>query len=384
MIRLLQLASSVQVTLDLDIALWILFVSFSIGYHLPGPTTTITTTPWGRTVPFQNGSPRNYGVEDEDLSVLPMEEDHHHPHTTEPPPAAVIQRMKEFPKGAQIGSHFNCWSFPDPNDFYIRGPRYFQDRVKIPSQDFLFPLRGVDLFLTDTCPRRIMEQQQQQQLDHSLFLEGQLRQKPTFCINFILPWGVLLFYFEIPQRFVPFLQQETNSNNTQEELIQQMSSPGDRTLARFLANNDAYKNQRLKIVPVVVDGPWIVRQVAGGKPAIVGTKMPIHYHYSPGTTGATTTTPPTPHSTDGNPPDPSWIAPCLEADLDIAASAAARSILAVARTYTNVLTIDLGFVIQANQEDELPEQMLGACRLHGIDPQKAPPFPDGASEEESL
>ena len=65
----------------------------------------------------------------------------------------------------------------------------------------------------------------------------------------------------------------------------------------------------------------------------------------------------------------------LEADLDIVASSAARGILSVTRTYTQVLTLDLGFVVQGNAGDELPEQMLVGARLHGIDPLTAPPYP---------
>merc|ERR1712076_203956 len=76
----------------------------------------------------------------------------------------------------------------------------------------------------------------------------------------------------------------------------------------------------------------------------------------------------------------------LEADLDIAASSAARGILSVARTYTQVLTLDLGFVVQGNTEDELPEQMLLGCRLHGVDPLSAPSYPPtpNAAEEDLI
>ena len=35
---------------------------------------------------------------------------------------------------------------------------------------------------------------------------GKLRETPTFIINFRLPWGLLLAYFEIPERFVPFVK----------------------------------------------------------------------------------------------------------------------------------------------------------------------------------
>jgi hypothetical protein len=45
------------------------------------------------------------------------------------------------------------------------------------------------------------------------------------------------------------------------------------------------------------------------------------------------------------------------------------------RSYTQVLTLDLGFVVQGNSKDELPEQMLVGARLHGIDPLTAPTYP---------
>ena len=105
---------------------------------------------------------------------------------------------------------------------------------------------------------------------------------------------------------------------------------------------------------MVVDGPWIVRQVVGGKPAIIGQKVPVNYVYE---------------ASVGKK------ALYLEADLDVAASSAARNILSVVRTYTSALTLDLGFVVQSNTEDELPECMMVGCRMHGVDPLQAPDFP---------
>jgi hypothetical protein len=35
---------------------------------------------------------------------------------------------------------------------------------------------------------------------------GRLREIPTFLINFRLPWGVLIAYFEIPELYIPFIK----------------------------------------------------------------------------------------------------------------------------------------------------------------------------------
>ena len=182
-----------------------------------------------------------------------------------------------------------------------------------------------------------------------------LREKPTFIINFRLPWGVFLAYFEIPERFLPFVRAAHEEGYDKSSLPSlETMTPSDRCVARFCQSPQSEKNKILKIVPVVVEGPWVVKSVVGGKPALIGNKLPVNYHYSP------------PKGKN---------ALYLEADLDIVSSSAARGILSVTRTYTQVLTIDLGFVVQGNSPDELPEQMLVGARLHGIDPLTAPPYP---------
>mmetsp|Transcript_38672 Transcript_38672/g.54443 ORF Transcript_38672/g.54443 Transcript_38672/m.54443 type:complete len:505 (-) Transcript_38672:527-2041(-) len=364
----LKQAGSIEVILDLDIALLIVFISFCFGLNiprtLPNNKAAVPTIPPKQPFAARPGtsksrelsrdasftirramlvSPRASFV-DNGQSILKEEASAEVMEGEDDP--LFQSPMLEFPKGAPLGSHFNCWSQPSHTDFKVRGSNYLQDKKKIPSGPFVFPARGVDLFLTDSCPENIGS--------NSGVLGGALRTKPTFLINFRLPWGVLVFYFEIPDIFLPFLRKkyEFDYNGALPDMT--TMTPAERTTCRFLMADQAGKDAVLKIVPIVIAGPWIVKSVVGGKPAILGTKLPVNYIYQK------------PEGTK---------ALYLEADLDIVASSAARGILSVCRSHTQSLTLDLGFVVQGNQQDELPEQMLVGVRCHGIDPLNAPPLP---------
>lgn len=273
-------------------------------------------------------------------------------------PVVPANTFPKFPEGAAIGSHLNCWSSPPSKNFQVRGPNYLKDKKKVPSADFLFPCRGCDLFLTDNPPVNIGRNQ--------AILNGKLRDVPTFIINYRLPWGVFLSYHEIPKRFLPFLRRGNGHGDLSTPLPSMVDMPAaERVMCNFFLADSEEKDAIMKLVPVVVEGPWMVKRVVGGKPAIVGKKLPISYVYQPPENG---------------------LADYLEADLDIVSSAAARNILAVVRSYTQVLTIDLGYVVQGNKEDALPEQMMLGLRLHGLDPLSAellPEFHDGSGMPES-
>eukprot|EP00804_Cyclotella_cryptica_P029878 CCRYP_010791-RA/>CCRYP_010791-RA protein AED:0.31 eAED:0.31 QI:0/-1/0/1/-1/1/1/0/304 len=276
------------------------------------------------------------------------------------PPKYAARTFEKFPDGAAIGSHLNCWSSPAASNFHVRGPDYLTDKKKVPSGDFLLPCRGCDLFLTDNPPLNIGR--------NSQILGGKVRDRPTFIINYRLPWGVFVSYHEIPEKYLPFLQRKHGQGDNSAPLPSLSSmSPGERGLCNFFLSDSEEKNDVWKIVPIVVEGPWVCKRVVGGKPAIVGQKLPISYTYQPAQ------------------PDLGF-AEYLEADLDIVSSAAARNILAVVRSYTQALTIDLGFVVQGNTEEELPEQMMLGLRLHGLDPLTAEALPhmSGMDDLESL
>lgn len=53
----------------------------------------------------------------------------------------------------------------------------------------------------------------------------------------------------------------------------------------------------------------------------------------------------------------------LEIDVDIGSSAIASAILGLALGCVTSVTIDMGFVVEAQQEEELPERLIGAVRI---------------------
>jgi len=355
LLNMLKRAGTMTVTVDLDVLLLCIWGAFCIGLHSPGrmisgvegsfapPRSQSSSNASdvdgrkllsrvSRRTSLQSCISNDLDDEDDVRSVILDE---------------IQSPLPVFPKGAALGSHLNCWSQPICNGFRVRGPNYLKDKVKMESRDFLWKVRGIDLFLTDTPPENAGRL--------SGIMGGQLRDVPTFIINFRLPWGILLTYFEIADMYTPFIKAGHDPEFDKSTLPStDIMTPGQRCAARYCQSSAEEKDNLLKIVPTVVDGPWVVKSVVGNKPAILGTKMPVNYVYQKEEEGKSM---------------------YLEMDLDIVASSAARGILSMVRSYTNVLTIDLGFVVQGNHEDELPEQMLAGARLHGLDPLNAPALP---------
>jgi Protein ENHANCED DISEASE RESISTANCE 2, C-terminal len=165
-------------------------------------------------------------------------------------------------------------------------------------------------------------------------------------------------YFEIPSNLVVYMNDDHSRTQQQPAVtIDPTLTVGERTLAKWLLGDTQYKNERLKLIPYVAEGPWVVRNMVTGRPAIIGKKLPVSYQYIPSSDHTNTTT----------------TKPVLIVTLDIGnSSTTAKRIVSVCRRYMNLLTVDIGFVIQGETMEELPEQMLGAIRIHGPDPLKAP------------
>lgn len=90
----------------------------------------------------------------------------------------------------------------------------------------------------------------------------------------------------------------------------------------------------------------MIKKSVGQKPALLGTKL---------------------HHTYVNGDD------YLEMDCNIYSSKTASWLVELMKGYATAFVIDIGFCIQGNEPEELPERILGAVRFSKIDLKKARP-----------
>eukprot|EP00392_Amoebophrya_sp_AT5.2_P004911 g4920.t1 len=111
----------------------------------------------------------------------------------------------------------------------------------------------------------------------------------------------------------------------------------DRALFQhFLSLPAEQKNKRFKFIPALVDGPWLVRQAVGTKPALIGTKIKTEWYQGED---------------------------FVEMSQDIFSSSSARAILGVVSSATKKLILEFSFLVEGQAEDELPEHVLGGGRV---------------------
>ncbi|KAJ6854040.1 protein ENHANCED DISEASE RESISTANCE 2-like [Iris pallida] len=215
----------------------------------------------------------------------------------------------------------NGWASPPGELFSLRGEDYLSGRrSKSPAGPYLLRPAGVDWLrssgrLDDVLSRPDNRVSSSLRRSRSL---GLSLKSFLFAVNLQIPGRdachSAVFYFAA------------------EEPI----SPGS-LLHRFVNGDDAFRNSRFKIVNRIVKGPWIVKAAVGNYAAcLLGKALTCRYHRGEN---------------------------YLEIDVDIGSSAIANAVLHLALGYVTAVTIDMGFVVEGQTEEELPERLIGAVRI---------------------
>jgi Protein ENHANCED DISEASE RESISTANCE 2, C-terminal len=223
------------------------------------------------------------------------------------------------------------WSEPpDPSIFRVRGSSYLEDRIKVPSGPSPFKCRGVDIWMTDNPERHIAR--------HPSVLGGKLQEEDTFLVNFLLPFANFVSYFSVPP-----LKDFPNKQVAD-------------VWTKFLNGDQQYRDARLKLLPVVVEGPWIVKTAVGNgsAPALLGKAIPLQYYFQ---------------KPDGKRKG------VYEVDVIITASTIAKGILNVVKGHTNSLAIAFALIIEASEKEELPETVLCSFQVHFLNLEDCPMLP---------
>ncbi|KAF3446150.1 hypothetical protein FNV43_RR11329 [Rhamnella rubrinervis] len=213
----------------------------------------------------------------------------------------------------------NGWASPPGELFSLRAKNYFTKRMKSPSGDYLLSPAGMDWLKSSTKLDNVLARPDNRVAGslRKAQAQGKSLKSFIFAVNLQVPGKdhhSAVFYFAT------------------DDAVQ----PGS-LLYRFVNGDDAFRNQRFKIVNRIVKGPWIVKKAVGNYSAcLLGKALTCSYHRGPN---------------------------YLEIDVDIGSSAIASAILHLALGYVTSVTIDMGFLVEAQAEDELPERLVGAVRV---------------------
>ncbi|KAL6533818.1 hypothetical protein OROHE_013651 [Orobanche hederae] len=220
-------------------------------------------------------------------------------------------------KHVELHTGSNGWASPPGELFCVRGPNYFTKKTKIPAGEWLLNPAGVDWLRSNAKLDHVLARPDNRVMNA---LRSSKSSK-TFivAINLQVPGREhhsAVFYFSSK------IDEPISSNSL---------------LYQFINGSDSFRNSRFKIVNKIVKGPWIVKTAVGNYSAcLLGKALNCHYHRGPN---------------------------YLEIDVDIGSSAIATAILRLALGCVTAVTVDMGFLVEAQREDELPERLIGAVRI---------------------
>lgn len=101
-----------------------------------------------------------------------------------------------------------------------------------------------------------------------------------------------------------------------------------------------FRNLRTKIIPNVINAPWVVTAAVRPAPVLMGLKVVQRYFKGEG---------------------------YFESDTHVGSSMIADNIVGMCRSYTSMFSTNIAFVIQGDDSSELPERLIGCVRLDTID-----------------
>ncbi|XP_058004227.1 protein ENHANCED DISEASE RESISTANCE 2 isoform X2 [Hevea brasiliensis] len=220
----------------------------------------------------------------------------------------------------------SSWTAADPSSFLIRGENYLEDQKKVKAKGTLMQMVAADWLRSDKR-------------------EDDLAGRPGSIVQKYSVQGGPEFFFIINIQLL-IMKQVPGSTTYSLALYYMMTTPLEDAplLESFVKGDDTYRNSRFKLIPYISKGSWIVKQSVGKTACLIGQALEINYFHGKN---------------------------YLELGVDIGSSTVARGVVSLVLGYLSNLVIEMAFLIQANTAEELPEYLLGTCRLNHLDASKA-------------
>mmetsp|Transcript_7143 Transcript_7143/g.14587 ORF Transcript_7143/g.14587 Transcript_7143/m.14587 type:complete len:1022 (-) Transcript_7143:2207-5272(-) len=224
------------------------------------------------------------------------------------------------------------WAEPDPNSFLVRGPNYLNDGVKI-SGSSIGQLIAMDCVLVDKPILTGMSIHPTERIQQALKREREFKERGQKCdtppfmfvINIVVPAAQCfhaVFYYAVDD-----MSTIDGSDGT----------PSSRLCEKFLfGDSDEFRDQTFKLIPRIVEGNFLVRKAVGSTPAIMGTRLKQYYVRNER---------------------------FMEIVLDCGSSQVAEGVLKLSLGYAKTLVVDMGFILEAVEEEHLPERLFGSVRV---------------------
>ena len=133
----------------------------------------------------------------------------------------------------------------------------------------------------------------------------------------------------------------------------------DVTLRRFRQGSDEYRAGKLKIIPRVAEGGYIVKKSIGRVPALLGKKLKMVYTFNESLNS-------------------------IEMTGDVGSSAVAGKIISLIKNTCEKLVVDMTFLLQGDSGDELPESVIGGVRIAHCNMNKIPHYEENIKLNEKL
>ncbi|KAG6410114.1 hypothetical protein SASPL_128163 [Salvia splendens] len=250
-----------------------------------------------------------------------------------------------LPRDANLKAPCSC-AEADPTSFLIRGKTYLHDQKKIKAKGTLMQLVGADWIKSS-----------QREDD----LAGRSNGIVSVSLSLSLSYLFRKIYLYVisdhssmqnyaaegrPDFFFVINIQVPGTTTCSLALYYMLKMPLKETplLARFIDGDNAFRDSRFKLIPYISKGSWIVRQSVGRKSCLVGQALQMNYFRGKN---------------------------YLELGIDLGSSTVAKGVVGLVLGYLNNLVIEMAFVIQGDSAEELPEILVGTCRLNHLDAAKA-------------